>query len=225
MGLSRSHIGILGGTFDPVHCGHLRMALELRELLRLDQLRLIPAGEPPHKPAPDTHSRLRLRMLELALQGEAEIQADGRECCRPGPSYTVDTLGELRAELGSELAISLCVGADAFAQMPSWHNWQQLPGLCHIVVMARPGWRLPAHLGALEQWRDRFTHNSDTLFESSAGGVLFVSLTPLDISATLIRRLIAQGHSARYLLPDCVWDYIRRKQLYHIITQGELARS
>jgi nicotinate-nucleotide adenylyltransferase len=213
-------VGFLGGTFDPVHFGHLRTALELVELLHFESMLLIPSGVPPHRSAPAAGAARRLEMVQLALQGDSQLtqrsqlQADGRECRKSSTAYTVDTLRELRAEWGADTSLSFCVGADAFAGMHGWHCWQQLPELCHIVVMARPGWHLPEDLGPLEIWRDRFIYQGDTLSRSSAGKVLFVSLTPMAVSATHIRRLIGAGKSARYLLPDTVWQYIRQHRLY-----------
>jgi nicotinate-nucleotide adenylyltransferase len=219
-GVNRRHIGVLGGTFDPVHFGHLRTALELQELLHFERMLLIPSGVPPHRPAPVAAATQRLQMVQLALQGDTRLQADGRECRKAGTTYTVDSLRELRAEFGAGASLNFCVGADAFAGMLSWHCWQQLPELCNIVVMPRPGWHLPEDLGALEIWRQRFIYQSDTLSRSAAGKVLFVSLTPMAVSATHIRELIAAEKSARYLLPDTVWQYIRQHRLYQADKPG-----
>lgn len=228
--LTRRRVGLLGGTFDPVHFGHLRTALELVELLHFEAMLLIPSGVPPHRSRPVVGAGSRLEMVQLALQGDSlgrgdsqrsELQADGRECRKCHTAYTVDTLRELRAEWGAHTSLSFCVGADAFASMHGWHCWQQLPELCHIVVMARPGWHLPEDLGPLELWRDRFIYQDDTLSRSSAGRVLFVSLTPMEISATHIRRLIGAGKSARYLLPDTVWQYIRHHRLYQAVNPDD----
>ncbi len=218
-------IGVLGGTFDPVHCGHLRLALELAEQLALDRVLLIPAARPPHRVAPAASPERRLRMLELAVAGEPQLVVDARECRRAGASYSVDTLAELRAELGEEAALCFLVGADAFAGMASWHQWQRLPQLAHIVVVTRPGWRLPRDLGPMECWRDRFTDNSDTLAGVAAGRILFIALSPLDIAATRIRALISKGRSARYLLPDAVWAYIRQQHLYGFSQPGAPAKQ
>ncbi len=212
--MSLSHIGVLGGTFDPVHLGHLRTALELVELLQLDRMSLVPTGVPPHRVSPVADPRRRLEMVELALRGDPLLQADGRECRKTETAYTVETLREMRAEVGADVALSFCVGADAFIGMQSWYCWQQLPELCHIIVMARPAWHLPEDLGALEVWRDRFVYQGDTLAHSRAGKVLFVSTTPMDISSTRIRKLIGAGNSPRYLLPDAVWHYIQQHRLY-----------
>lgn len=233
----RRCVGVLGGTFDPAHCGHLRLAVEMTEVLGLDEMRLVPAARPPHRGVPMASPRDRLRMLELALSpvrpatgeqsrsvdqaAEARLCLDEREYLRPGSSYTIDTLSGLRAELGGDAAICFVVGSDAFAKMDEWRQWRQLPEFGHIVVVARPGWKLPTRLGALECWRDRFTHNSDTLRNSAAGRVCFVTLAPLDISATRIRALLAAGRSVRYLVPDVVLAYIRQQGLYGLSKQGD----
>jgi nicotinate-nucleotide adenylyltransferase len=213
------HIGILGGTFDPIHFGHLRTALELAETLDLQRILLIPGGTPPHRGAPVASAQQRLTMVELSVQQSERLHADGRECRKSSASYTVETLLELRREWGDQVRLSLCVGADAFAGMHTWHRWQELPELAHIVVVARPGWHLPEDLGELEIWRDRFVYQDDTLAYSTAGKVLFLSLTPMAVSATHIRQLIGEGHSARYLLPDSVWHYIQQHRLYQAATQ------
>lgn len=212
--MTLSHLGILGGTFDPIHAGHLRTALELAEELAMARMCLLPSGIPPHRGAPVASPQQRLAMAELAIAGDDTLAVDGRESRKTTTAYTIDTLRELRAEVGEQTAISFCVGADAFMGMPAWRDWQEFPRLCHIVVVARPGWHLPADLGALECWRDRFIYQGDTLARSCAGKVLFVSLTPMDVSASRIRDITAAGFSARYLLPDSVWHYIQQHRLY-----------
>jgi len=139
----RRKIGIFGGTFDPIHIGHLRMALELKEQLGLDEMRLLPCHQPPHRDAPQVSSVQRVEMLRIALQDCPELQLDERELLRDKPSYTYDTLMELRAELGSEVSLVLCMGEDAFAGLPTWYRWQELIRLAHLVVIARPGWNIP----------------------------------------------------------------------------------
>ena len=215
----RRRIGILGGTFDPVHFGHLRTALELLETLSMDRMLLIPSGVPPHRKMPAATPRQRLDMLHLALSNDSSLQLDARECRKPGISYSVDTLRELRHRWGEDTALDFCVGTDAFLQMNTWHCWEQLVGLCNIVVVSRPGWHLPDELGPMEVWRDRFTQDSDTLLRQPAGAVLFVTLTPVDVSATRIRRLVSEGRSARYLLPEAAWQYIQQHRLYRTDTQ------
>ncbi|MDD3517103.1 MAG: nicotinate-nucleotide adenylyltransferase [Chromatiales bacterium] len=207
-------IGILGGTFDPVHFGHLRPALELLEGLPLDELRLLPCGVPPHRDAPAVSAAHRRAMLERAIDGQPGFRIDTRELDRPGPSYMVDTLASLREELGAACPIALILGMDAFLGLPTWHRWERIPQLAHLLVMERPGARLPEDgpLAALVQ-----TGRADAaqaLRESPSGRILTWSVTQLDISATRIRALVADGRSVRYLLPAAVNDYIHEHGLY-----------
>lgn len=208
-------VALLGGTFDPIHIGHLRSALELRERLDFDRILLVPSHRPPHRGEPGASAEQRLRMLELALAGETQLQADARELRRAGPSYTFDTLRELRAELGADCSLSLIVGADAFAALDTWHRWRELPQLAHIVVMARPDCPLPA-AGDVAQLLETLRAGPEALRQRPCGAIVPVALTPLPISATAIRDLVRAGRSPRYLLPDAVWTYIREQALYQI---------
>lgn len=204
---------MLGGTFDPVHIGHLRSAVELRELFGFDQIRFVPCHQPPHRGRPGADSANRLRMVELALAGEAGLLADARELRRPGPSYSFDTLTEMRAELGQSAALTLIVGADAFAGLDSWHRWRELTDVAHIVVMARPDSALP-ETGAVAELLKARRAAPGELARRPSGCVVPVALTPLPVSATRIRGIVGAGRSPRYLVPDSVWAYIREQQLY-----------
>ena len=207
-------IGIFGGTFDPVHYGHLRPALEALEGLALDEVRMIPCGIPPHRGEPAASASQRLAMLELALEEQAGLRIDARELERPGPSYMVDTLTSLRDEL-PETPLCLLLGSDAFLGLPSWHRWRELTDLAHLVVMHRPGWEFEAadaQLAALLAERQVSSHAA--LAAHPAGAILLLPVTQLDISATSVRGLIAAGRSPRYLLPEAVWSYIRAQGLY-----------
>ncbi len=211
-------IGIFGGTFDPVHTGHLRPALELFEILQLEELRLIPAGTPPHRRPPRASAAQRLAMLRRAIAGQAGFQLDERETRRSGPSYMVDTLCELRAELGEQLPFCLLLGMDAFLGLSSWHRWEEIPRLAHLVVSHRPGW-LPEHLddhgGPLAELADSCLVSDPRDLNSAPAGLIFMQpVTQLDISSTRIRALIRGGRNPRYLLPDTVWNYIQEQQLY-----------
>ncbi|MEW6647712.1 MAG: nicotinate-nucleotide adenylyltransferase [Pseudomonadota bacterium] len=213
-GASGPAVGILGGTFDPVHFGHLRAALEMQEILGLAEVRLLPCGQPPHRVPPRASAADRLAMLELALAGQSGLRVDCRELERPGPSYMVDTLTSLRAELGAS-PLCLLLGSDAFLGLPQWHRWRELLQLAHLVVLHRPGWTLdsvPASLAEVLA-AQRISAAAELMLRP-AGGILLQPVTPLDISATAIRAQIAAGRSPRYLLPDAVWDYIRRRDLY-----------
>jgi len=210
-------IGILGGAFDPVHFGHLRPALELHETLRLDSLLWIPTGEPAHREAAQASDEQRVAMLELAIAGTTGWQLDRRELQRQGPAYMVDTLGELRAELGADIPLCLLVGMDAFAGLDSWHRWQQLFELAHLVVSHRPGIEL-AESGRSEaltaELRQRQVTEIETLQQSPAGAIYFQPVSQLEISSTHIRALLAAGRDPRYLLPEKVLEFIRSNDLY-----------
>ncbi|ENO89878.1 nicotinate-nucleotide adenylyltransferase [Thauera linaloolentis] len=214
-------IGLLGGTFDPIHLGHLRLAEEARETLALECVRLIPAGRPPHRGEPGSTADDRLAMAHLATAGNPGLEIDDGEVRARQKSYTVPTLERLRAELGPRRPLVLILGADAFEGLPGWHRWQELFALTHIAIANRPGYapharRWPAtlspELAALCQ--DRHTSDPADLRAAPAGRVIPFDMTPLAISASLIRDLIGHGHSARYLLPDSVLDYIGAHGLY-----------
>ena len=204
-------IGVFGGTFDPVHNGHLRTALELVGALQLDELRLIPCHTPALRTRPAATATQRLAMLRLALADCAPLQCDDREIRRGSTSYTIDTLRSLRAELGASARLCLIVGADAFAAFDSWKEWDRMVELAHIVVMERPGER-PAQSPALARWVA--ARAAADIGQAPCGGSLSLQLTQLAISATHIRELLAQGRSPRYLLPEAVLDHIREHRIY-----------
>lgn len=206
-------IGVFGGTFDPVHHGHLRAALELLQDLQLQELRLIPSRVPPHRGAPGASPEQRLAMLRAAVRGQAGFRVDERELRRDGPSYTVDTLHSLRAELGA-IPLCLIVGADAFLGFPTWHRWTELVELAHVVVMRRPGWSAPREGPVAELLQQRLVQDPARLREQGAGYILVWPVTQLDISASRIREEIRLGKSPRYLLPDAVWDMIQAEGIY-----------
>lgn len=209
-------IGVFGGTFDPIHFGHLRLAEEMAEGLGLSQVRFIPAGQPPHRGAPRTAAVHRLEMVRRAIAGNPRFEVDAREVERPDPSYTVNTLTALRAELGNEQPLWLLLGADAFAGLPGWHQWQRLFALANIVVAARPGANLMQPDGLPEELKHELSQRQvpDGSATGPAGSVVLQHMTALDISATRIRATLARQDSARYLLPDAVLDYIHEHQLY-----------
>ena len=203
-------VAIFGGTFDPIHFGHLRTALELKQNLKLDEMRLIPCHVPAHRTQPHYSAQDRLRMVELAVAPEPELSCDSREIEREGVSYMADTLAILRDELGDQISLILVVGMDSFLSLPSWHEWEEIPQLAHIIVAARPGASGPTQ-GIME----RFLHAREAtdiaeLKASGFGRVLVQRMTPLAISSTHIRALIQQKLSPRYLLPESVWDYMER---------------
>ncbi|MHA1568992.1 MAG: nicotinate-nucleotide adenylyltransferase [Alphaproteobacteria bacterium] len=206
-------LGIFGGTFDPVHFGHLRPALEVQQALGLEEVRFIPAGQPPHREAPLASVEQRLAMLQAAITDQDGFVIDEREIRRAGPSYMVDTLQSLRDELG-DTPLCLILGYDAFLGLPQWHQWQRLGELAHLVVAHRPGWdhsELPETLQALRQ---RQVCDLPGLKSRPAGGMVFVEVTRLAISATRIRNEVRAGRDIRYLLPDRVYTLIQEQQLY-----------
>ena len=211
-------VGVLGGTFDPVHVGHLRLAEELAEVIGMSAVRFIPTGTPPHRGAPRVAGLHRMQMVRLAIGGNPRFDVDDREIRREAICYTFDTLSELRAELG-ERPLCLLMGSDAFSALTTWYRWQELFDLAHIVVAHRPGFsaqQLHASLpGALRKiYLQRLTA-SPGLLRRDAGGAIYASeVTALDVAATQIRARLLEGRSVRYLVPDAVVDYIERNRLY-----------
>jgi len=206
-------IGIFGGTFDPVHYGHLRTAFELQQKLALDEIRFMPCGIPPHRSVPLTDSSLRLRMLQAAVGGEQRFVVDDRELQRPGPSYTVDTLASLRADF-PDRSLCLLIGMDAFLELPSWHEWQRLIDFAHIVVAHRPGWQTPQD-SALGEFLSahKSTAGSD-LSAERCGCVHIERVTQLEISSTDLRASIRSGIEPKYLMPRDVWTIIAAAGCY-----------
>jgi nicotinate-nucleotide adenylyltransferase len=209
-------IGILGGTFDPIHFGHLRMALELYEALDLSVVNVIPCYRPMHREQPFASPEFRLAMVSLAIKSdEHALFADDREIRRKGPTYTIDTLLEMRAEF-SDSPLCLLVGIDAFLGFLSWHRSCEILNYAHIVVAHRPHYKLP-EVGELSDLiRKSKQQEISYIHENPAGGILFQPITALEISATDIRKQIAMGRDPRYLLPDNVYDYIKQHDLYRL---------
>jgi len=207
-------IGVLGGTFDPVHFGHLRPALELLQRLALREVRFVPLNVAVHRPQPRANASQRLAMLRAAVTGQAGLTVDERELERSGCSYSYDTLDSLRNELGADEPICLLLGSDAFAGFPSWHRPDDILDLAHLVIMQRPDGRetLPAELRA---WSEpRICREGVDLSKAPGGCILFQEVTQLEISSTLIREVVSRSLSPRYLLPDAVIDIIEREDLY-----------
>jgi nicotinate-nucleotide adenylyltransferase len=210
-------IGVLGGTFDPIHFGHLRLGLEGMDALGLQSVRVIPAGVPSHRAAPAASAPARLQMVRLAVASEPRFVVDGSEAESPAPSYTVDTLTRLRDELGPKQGICLLLGADAFASLATWSRWERLFDLAHVAVASRASQSfdpdaLPPALAA--EYGKRYRETPACLTEAASGCVVHFAMSALDISASRIRRLLARGASPRYLLPDTVLDYIASNRLY-----------
>jgi len=203
-------IGILGGTFDPIHYGHLRPADEVRRAVGLAEVRLIPANKPPHRALPQSSATHRLRMVELATAEFPGLVVDRREVDRPGPSFTVDTLRSLRAEFG-ERPLCLLLGVDTFRDLETWHEWRLLPELAHLLIMRRPGYAL----NTWPVWAEaRRSDDPAVLASQPAGIVQFVPVTPVDVSATRVRERLHRGQSVADAVPAVVNDYIRTHHLY-----------
>ncbi len=211
-------IGILGGTFNPVHYGHLRIAEELGDALDLDEVRLMPANLPPLRTAPGVPGRERLHMVRLAIAGNPRLIADEREVAKTSLCYTVDTLAELRAEFGAQRPICLMLGADAFARLHRWHRWRDLFELAHFAVAERGGHAsiatAPLDPALAAELRARRVSEVGMLAAQPAGAIYLAPTSVLQISATRIRGLISHGSSARYLLPPAVLDYIQAHGIY-----------
>ncbi len=216
-------IGILGGTFDPVHNGHLRSALEVLEHCRLGRMRLIPAGSPPLRAPPTAPAELRLRMLRAAVADEPRLEVDDREIRRPGPSYTVDTLTALRAESGKR-PLCMVLGADAFLGLAAWHRWRELCSLAHLIIIPRPGCELLATGELRELLAARQTEDVGALHRATAGAIRVQPVTRLEISSSAIRALAVAGGDVRFLVPDAVRDVIIDSACYQR-TAGAAAGS
>jgi nicotinate-nucleotide adenylyltransferase len=209
-------IGIFGGTFNPVHYGHLRSALEVKDIFSLDEVRLIPCANPPHREQPIAIAAMRLQMLELAIKNQPGLKIDTRELDRHNqsvqtPSYMVDTLKSLRQEFKDQ-PLLLFIGSDAFNHLTSWHLWRQLFDYAHIVVLTRPGFET-------QQFDDffkaRLAGDIKELAQHCSGKLFLSQVTQMDISATAIRDMIAKKQNPGFLLPDAVIEYIKQHQLYH----------
>lgn len=224
-------LGLLGGTFDPLHIAHLRLGLEAREALGLEEVRFIPAGNPALRETPRCAARHRLAMLERSLAGIPGLSIDASEVLDSEnglqPNYTIDTLERQRQLHGPQRPLVLLLGADAFSRLEAWHRWRELFGLAHIAVATRPGHEiagagslgvpgtpLRGQLTALDAEFSARQGAATDLACAPAGRIVPFAITALEISATAIRQRLAQGLSARCLVPDAVLDYIDSHQLY-----------
>ena len=217
MGARPAPVGVLGGSFDPVHVGHLRTAWELLTGLNLAEVRFIPSRVPPHRAPAMASGALRLRMLEAAIAGQPGFVVDDCELRREGPSYTVDTLAGLRASQ-PQRSLVLILGMDAFLGLPTWHRWRELAALAHIVVVQRPGWaqqfdgQLDGEIGRFYAEHQR--QDAAALAVAPAGGILLRQVTQLEIASSSIRALIAAGGDPRYLVPDGVRELMQVNHIY-----------
>lgn len=208
-------IAIFGGTFDPVHVGHLRSAVEIQEALGVSRIKLIPSYAPPHRDNPGSKPEDRLAMLRLAIKGVPFLEVDDREILREGKSYTIDTLRSIRNELGENLSISLVVGFDAFVLLDEWKEWKRLLDYAHLVILERPGSEgvllKPELIGLL---KDRLVDGALCLRSKPNGTVCRLKLTQLDVSASRVRQIFREGQSADFIVPGEVVRYIHEHGLY-----------
>lgn len=213
-------MGVFGGTFDPIHYGHLRTAFEMLQALRFDEVRFVPCGDPPHRGTTFANAALRLRMVEVAISGQKGFSSDDREIRRDGPSYTIDTLVSLRTEF-PQRPLGLILGMDAFLGLPNWHRWDEILDVAHIVVAHRPGWRAP-DIGPLGELLSEYgTHRVADLHSAPQGRIHIHAVTQLEISSTEIRDLVAAERDPRFLMPDAVRNVIEESDVYMRATHEE----
>jgi nicotinate-nucleotide adenylyltransferase len=209
-------LGIMGGTFDPVHFGHLRLAMEALETLGLDTVRWVPSGYPGHRDTPTTIPMHRVEMVRLAIAGETRFTLDVAETRTSEPTYTINTLKRLRAELGKDKPLVLILGMDSFLTLPTWRAWKELFDHTHFAVGERPGFELSTQtmVSGLALEYARRSATPDAVRAAASGAIVTFPMTLLDISATELRDRFARGASARYLLPESVLAYIGAHRLY-----------
>lgn len=207
-------IGILGGTFNPIHHGHLRLALELYERLDLAEVRLLPAGQPPHREQPTVSNQHRLEMVQAAIKGVTGLSLDDRELRREGPSYMVDTLSSLRQDF-PQRPLGLILGMDAFLDLPQWYQWQRLITLAHLFVVNRPNSQLSDNQTMQEFLKKHRILNKQDLQIQKSGKIWIEEMPMLSISSTQIRNIIAAGKNPTFLLPPAVLEKINLYHLYY----------
>jgi len=208
-------IGVLGGTFDPIHHGHLRLALEMSEQLGLEKVHLIVSANPPHRQMPQTPAEMRFEMVKLAIENEKNLIADDREIKRNRPSYTVETLLEMREEMGKELPICLILGMDAFLGLLTWFKWEKLLELAHLIITQRPEINQTFSEPLQKLLEKHQIYDINKIKEKSAGYILFEAVPMLNISATQIRQCFIKKQNPRYLLPESVLKFISQQGLYN----------
>lgn len=206
-------VGLLGGTFDPIHFGHLRMAIEIFQAFSLNEVKLIPCYRPVHRSQPVAPVKDRFNMVKLAVKTEPALTVSDVEIKQQSPSYTIKTITTLRQQLPTT-PLCFILGIDAFLGFSSWQQWQDILRQCHLIVAHRPQYRLPEQ-GMTADIVAEYSQTDFTAIHQVLGGYLFFyPITPLEISATDIRQQIVEGRNPRYLLPNSVLDYIQQRHIY-----------
>lgn len=201
-------IGLFGGTFDPIHYGHLRTALDVMQATGLAEVRFIPNRLPPHRGSPLLNDQLRAELVQLAISDTPGFVLDQRELQRDGPSYMVDTLESLRQDFPAS-SLCLIMGMDAFTGLPRWHRWQDIFALCHLIVISRPGAEMP-DFAVQSEIAERVSDDPKCLQQRPVGQILLQSVTQLDISASLIRQHLSNRQSIQFLLPETVREKLEQ---------------
>ena len=207
-------LGIFGGSFDPIHFGHIKLALTLLERFEFEQIRLIPCQISPLKETVHASAKHRWHMLNLVCSSQPKLVADDRELERKSPSYTIDTLMDLREECGEKQSLVLIVGVDAFLEFCKWHCYEEILAFCHLFLLQRPGYVLPESGCEKEYFELNNTEDSNILTNTPSGNIYLSNLEKVDVSSTMIRKAISEGLQPKYLLPGNIWNYIRRNKLY-----------
>ncbi|MCK5898164.1 MAG: nicotinate-nucleotide adenylyltransferase [Methylococcales bacterium] len=210
-------IGIYGGTFNPIHYGHLRTALEIKEILNLSEIRFIPCYQPALKDKPLVSAKARFEMVQLAIETQPDFVCDERELKRQGSSYMVDTLASLRMNFEQQ-SLLLLLGMDAFESLTQWSRWQRVFDYAHIVVMTRPK---NSQIMLTDFFKQRLTKEVSVLKQQVCGKLYFQKVTQLAISSTEIRKLLAQENSPRFLMPDNVINYIQHYKIYRNLNASQ----
>jgi nicotinate-nucleotide adenylyltransferase len=210
---NHSAIAVLGGTFDPVHHGHLRLATDLAEQLNLSSLKLMPSYQPMHRDIPSATAEQRLEMLRLSICDNSSLDIDARELKRKGPSYTLLSLKEIRQEVGATTPLYFVLGEDAFCHFDQWYQWQELIEYAHILVAVRPGSH-PNFSSDLTNFVNKVKYQGQGYPSTAYGSVVFIDNAKLEISSTTIRQKITEGQCIQYLLPKNVVDYIQLNKIY-----------
>ncbi|WP_459176203.1 nicotinate-nucleotide adenylyltransferase [Ewingella americana] len=210
-----SLLALFGGTFDPIHYGHLRPVEKLAKETELKQVILVPNNVPPHRPQPEASALQRLKMVELAIEGNPLFTIDSRELSVQKPSYTIETLETLRKEHGAQRPLAFIIGQDSLLSLYKWHRWEELLNFCHLLVMARPGYAERLDTPELQGWYNRHRVTEPSKLQQQAHGYIYQANTPLlDISATEIRQRRHEGKSCANLVPAAVEHYIDSQGLY-----------